>query len=503
MSKFIQSKEAIKNIFSKYKKSNKKIALTHGVFDVIHLGHLDYFKEAKQLADILVVSVTADKFVDKGLNKPFFNEKDRAYFLTSLEMIDYVIINNHSDSCDLINLIKPNFYVKGPDYKKKSGDVAGNLSKEKKAVIKNKGKIHITSGRQHSSSKIINEKLDFLSELQKKHINKLKKNNTKTSLKQKFEESLKKIKKEKILIIGEIIIDTYRYVEPLGQPSKENILSSNTVNSESFLGGTVPVVNNISQMNNNVTFVSVYKEKRIVNQLKSKINKSVRLKVFKNSNFIDIEKTRYVNNKSFSKMFEVYNFRNKTFNDQKLNNYLKKTINNYDHVIICDFGHGLINSEIVKILNKSKYLSANIQTNSGNRGYNLFTKYKKLDFLSVDEPELRLGLVDKESDHEILIKKIEKKYKNIMLTRGIDGLLFKKYKKKIIYFPALATNPRDTIGAGDTTYSFASCFVKNSKDSNLISFVSAIAGALKVNIIGHRTHVNLNEIYKTLINLTK
>ena len=105
MSKFIQSKEAIKNIFSKYKKSNKKIALTHGVFDVIHLGHLDYFKEAKQLADILVVSVTADKFVDKGLNKPFFNENDRAYFLTSLEMIDYVIINNHSDSCDLINLI--------------------------------------------------------------------------------------------------------------------------------------------------------------------------------------------------------------------------------------------------------------------------------------------------------------------------------------------------------------------------------------------------------------
>ena len=66
------------------------------------------------------------------------------------------------------------------------------------------------------------------------------------------------------------------------------------------------MVNNVSQMNNNVTFVSVYKEKRIVNQLKRKINKSVRLKVFKNSNFIDIEKTRYVNNKSFSKMFEGY-----------------------------------------------------------------------------------------------------------------------------------------------------------------------------------------------------
>ena len=218
---------------------------------------------------------------------------------------------------------------------------------------------------------------------------------------------------------------------------------------------------------------------------------------------MDIEKTRYVNNKTFSKMFEVYNFRNKSLNDQKLKRFLNQEIKNFDHVIVCDFGHGLINSEIIKILHKSKYLSANIQTNSGNRGYNLFTKYKKLDFLSIDEPELRLGLVDKESNNEKLIKKIEKRYKNIMLTRGRDGLLFKKNKEKIVYFPALATNPRDTIGAGDTTYSFASCFVKNSKDSNLISFVSAIAGALKVNIIGHRSYVSLNEIHKTLINLTK
>ena len=102
-----------------------------------------------------------------------------------------------------------------------------------------------------------------------------------------------------------------------------------------------------------------------------------------------------------------------------------------------------------------------------------------------------------------MLKKIKNKYKNVMLTKGIDGLVFKKEKSKTVYFPALATNPRDTIGAGDTTFSFASCFVKNSKDSNLISFVSAIAGALKVNIIGHRSYVRLNDVFKTFINLTK
>ena len=186
MLKFLENKEKIKKKILNLKREKRKITLAHGVFDLIHLGHLDYFKEAKQLSDILIVSVTADKYVDKGLNKPFFGEKDRAFFLTALEMVDYVVINHQSDSTELINLIKPNYYVKGPDYKKKEGDLAGNLSKEKRAVIKNGGKIFFTSGRQHSSSKLINEKLDFLNDDQKKNINKIKKNYSRDSLKQKF-----------------------------------------------------------------------------------------------------------------------------------------------------------------------------------------------------------------------------------------------------------------------------------------------------------------------------
>ena len=481
----------------------KKIILTHGVFDLVHTGHIDYFNEAKKFGDILVVSVTSNKFVNKGVNRPYFDEISRVKFLSSLSVVNYVVLSNFPSSVKIIQKLKPHYYVKGPDYKKKEGDLAGNLSKEKRAVLKNGGKIFFTSGRQHSSSKLINEKLDFLNDDQKKNINKIKKNYSRDSLKQKFEETIKKSKKDKILVIGEIIVDTYRYVEPLGQPSKENILSSNTISSESFFGGAIPVVNNVSQMSNNVTFISVFNNKKIKSTIKKKLNKKIKLKLFRNSNFIDIEKIRYVNNKSFSKMFEVYNFKNKSLMDKRILSDLKKNINKYDHVIVCDFGHGLIDNEMVKILQKSKYISANIQTNSGNRGYNLFTKYKKLDFLSIDEPELRLGLVDKENHHEIMLKKIKNKYKNVMLTKGIDGLVFKKEKSKTVYFPALATNPRDTIGAGDTTFSFASCFVKNSKDSNLISFVSAIAGALKVNIIGHRSYVRLNDVFKTFINLTK
>ena len=110
-----------------------------------------------------------------------------------------------------------------------------------------------------------------------------------------------------------------------------------------------------------------------------------------------------------------------------MKNFLNKNLRKFDKVIICDFGHGLFNSEIINLIQKkAKFICANIQTNSGNRGFNLFTKYSKLDLLCVDEPELRLGLKEKYIPINKLIKNNNlKNYKNIIVTRGINGLIIK------------------------------------------------------------------------------
>ena len=247
----------------------------------------------------------------------------------------------------------------------------------------------------------------------------------------------------------------------------------------------------------------------IINLLFSKINKyfsedKIKLKLFKQNKYEDIIKRRYLNNANFLKIFEVYKFNNRDYNDINLTSYLNKNLKKFDHVIVCDFGHGLINNKIANILSsKSKFISANIQTNSGNRGYNLFIKYPKLDFLCLDEPEFRLGVQDKNSKLNKIINSLsKKKYKKIMITRGIEGLNYKS-NSKVIHIPALTTNIKDTLGAGDAVFSFAACFVKNTKNDKLISLTSAIAGAIKVGIVGHRLHVKLDEIYKTLRSILK
>ena len=138
-----------------------KIALCHGVFDLIHIGHVRYLKKAKSIADILVVSITADKFIKKGFNSPHFNEKIRLEVVSSFSFVDYVILSESETSVNVINLIKPDFYVKGSEYKKIKEDRSGNIIKEINAVRKNRGKIIFTNEIRSSSTKLLNKYFDF------------------------------------------------------------------------------------------------------------------------------------------------------------------------------------------------------------------------------------------------------------------------------------------------------------------------------------------------------
>ena len=108
MNKLINSNDLVK----KLKFANKIVSLSHGVFDLIHHGHLRHFEEIKKKSDILVVSVTVDDFVKKGSGRPYFSLKDRLYALSKIELIDYIVESKSLSSVDIIKKIKPNFYIK-------------------------------------------------------------------------------------------------------------------------------------------------------------------------------------------------------------------------------------------------------------------------------------------------------------------------------------------------------------------------------------------------------
>lgn len=120
-----------------FKKVNKKIVFTNGCFDILHVGHVRYLKEAKKLGDILVVGLNSDSSVNKikGEKRPIVNEKERAEILLSLEAVDYVVIFEEETPFKLIKKINPDILVKGGDWKEE--DIVGSdIVRKKGGTVK-------------------------------------------------------------------------------------------------------------------------------------------------------------------------------------------------------------------------------------------------------------------------------------------------------------------------------------------------------------------------------
>ena len=132
-----------------------------------------HLKEAKKKVDILVVSVTEDKFVKKGPNQPINNSHKRISFLSSIEYVDYVFLNRSSTSQNVVKHLKPNVYFKGKDYL--SGDFTNNLNLEKNTIKKFGGKTIFTKTEIMSSSKIINNNFSNWTIEQKKFLKNISK----------------------------------------------------------------------------------------------------------------------------------------------------------------------------------------------------------------------------------------------------------------------------------------------------------------------------------------
>ena len=131
----ILSLDCADKAFAAMRQHGKKTVLCHGVFDVLHSSHIDYFLKSKQHGDILVASLTDDEYVNKGPNRPYFTIKQRCAVIASLSVVDYVIVSPEPSAVTVINLIKPNIYSKGIEYQNKE-DITKKIELENNALLK-------------------------------------------------------------------------------------------------------------------------------------------------------------------------------------------------------------------------------------------------------------------------------------------------------------------------------------------------------------------------------
>ncbi len=134
------------------KAGGKIVGLCHGCFDIVHIGHIRHFAAAKKLCDVLFVSVTADRYVNKGPDRPVIPEGERAEVVASLKPVSGSIINQFATATSLLERILPSIYFKGQEYEHSADP---RFLEEKSVAAKLGIDVRHTFEKVHSSSKII------------------------------------------------------------------------------------------------------------------------------------------------------------------------------------------------------------------------------------------------------------------------------------------------------------------------------------------------------------
>lgn len=498
--------EELAEILQGLKVQGKKIVHCHGVFDLLHIGHIRHFQEARKSGDLLVVTVTPDRFVNKGPHRPAFPENLRLEALSALEMIDYVALNRTPMAVEAIKLLKPHFYAKGPDYKHAEKDHTGGISLEEEAVRSVGGELLITEDITFSASSLINRHLSSFPKEVSEWVLDFSTRYTSDDILS----YLKSAHSLKVLVVGEAIIDEYQYGEAIGKSSKEPMLAVKRTSTEMFPGGSLAVANHIANFVDYVGLLSFLGEQNTQEEfIREKLNPKIHPKFLYRKDSPTIVKRRFIESYFFTKLMEIYEI-NDSLLDSRDNRALCETLEEilplYDLVIVMDFGHGMMTPEAIRILaDKAPFLAVNAQSNAGNVGYQSLTKYPRADYVCMAENEIRMETRDRRGDLKEMVLELSKKrsYERITVTRGSSGCLAWSKSEGFFEIPALAGKVIDRMGAGDSFLSLTALCVAQKAPAEVAGFIGNVVGAQAVATVGHRKSIERAPLFKHIESVLK
>ena len=491
------------------RKEGRSVVHCHGVFDLVHPGHVAHLEEAKRMGDVLVVSVTAARFVYKGPGHPYFSDELRLRTLAALECVDYVILSEAQTAMQIIGVIKPDIFIKGKEYEPAADDLTSETYNERVQVESMGGEVRFTSGDVvFSSTKLLNNNMPVLSEEAKDYAKR-------ALLSTSFDEvkaAVDSFAKLKVLVVGDIVIDEYVFCNIQGLMSKDQSLSTRFTREERYLGGSLAVARHLASFAGGVTVCSmVGQDERLHSQMLSELGCSMLLDLSTDPSYKTPIKRRFIqkvgSREDYRKLFSInYLLDGSEYADVDRRCFaekLRKAVGGYDVVFVADYGHGLIDDGIMEILeNRSKYLVLNCQTNSSNAGENNITKYHRADAFTLDERELKQSFHYVGTDYENALRSLFAHLGSASgwLTLGSYGALHVCGKADpLLHCPAFTQSIVDTIGAGDAFFALAGLSAASSAKPEIGTLLGNMAGALAANYLCNASSITKSWLLKSLM----
>jgi rfaE bifunctional protein kinase chain/domain/rfaE bifunctional protein nucleotidyltransferase chain/domain len=483
----------------------RTVVQCHGVFDLLHIGHIRHFQEAKQSGHLLVVTVTPDRYVNKGPHRPVFTESLRAQAVAALDLVDYVAINKWPTAVEAIQTIRPEVYVKGSDYRDPSGDHTGGIVLEQQAVESVGGRLVFTDDIHFSSSALLNQHMSIFSQEVQDYLAEFR-------CKYPIDEVtglIDRARRLRVLVLGEAIIDDYQYCETLGKAGKEPILAAQFVRSEKFVGGALAVANHIASCCSNVQLVTMLGSDDSHEELiRANLAPGIVPEFLVMEHAPTLIKRRFIETYPFQKLFEVYVMDEQAAQRKSadLCAVLADLAPQFDVVVAADYGHGVIGPAAVDVVcQTARCLGVNAQINAGNHGFNTVSKYRRADFISLSEREIRLETRNPAGDLCQIVERVatELHCRHVLITRGQKGLLCFGRDEGFFEVPAFALRTVDRVGAGDAVFAIGSICAALGAPIEVIGFIGNVVGSEAVGIVGNERFIERAPLLKHIEALLK
>ncbi len=489
------------------KEQHKTVVHCHGVFDLMHIGHIRHFQQAKAMGHMLVVTVTPDCFVNKGPNRPVFNQDLRAAAISALEAVDFVAINKWPMAIETIKLLRPDVFVKGAEFRDRSVDKTNAISMEEETIREVGGQLTFTDDAVvFSSSHLLNRYLSVLPRSLKDYLIDFA---ARYGL-ETVERCLAGAGQLKVLVIGEAIIDEYEYCETIGKGGKEPILVTRHINSERFIGGSLAIANQVAALSDEINVLTFLGDSTAGDALiEETLNPKIKRTFLPLGNVPTITKKRFVEVYPAQKLLEVDTLDMKqsfSAHSEILCARIRELLPVHDLVIVADYGHGMLGQDSVRTLcESSSFLAVTTQMNADNHGFHTISKYPRADYICISENELRLEARNRSGDLRDIIRVLsdEMSCSRVLITQGERGCLCFSGNEGFCEVPAFTDRVVDRTGVADSIFAVTALCAAQDAPIEILGFVANAVGAQAISIVGNRSPVTRVPLLRQIESLLK
>jgi rfaE bifunctional protein kinase chain/domain/rfaE bifunctional protein nucleotidyltransferase chain/domain len=487
----ICSLDGLVSLREEARRAGRTVVHCHGCFDIVHPGHIHHLQFAKSLGDVLVVSVSADTHVNKGVNRPLIPDDLRAASVAALECVDAVYVNPDPTAVELLERLRPDVYVKGREYERSSDP---RFHTERDTVARHGGRV-VFSGADvvYSSTALIGT----LGEIDPFRQEKLARFRDRHALSNANLHALvHQFREKRVLVVGDYVLDRYHFCDATGVAGEGPMLALRALRHADYDGGAGVVALHLAGLGARPVLFSALADDELSRQVEMRLGAAgVDVRCGRERRELVTQHRYLVDQSKLFKVDEGAATPSDSRQAERLAAQIVAAADGAAAVVFADAGYGVITGGLLdrvltELRRRVPVLAAGVSGRQGN-----LTRFKGVDLLCPSERQARAAQHDFDGGLGAVAWNVLNSTgaRQAIVTLGKQGLVtFDRNGRadderlRSEYIPALAGTAVDPLGCGDALLATAALTLAAGGSLQAAAFLGSIAAAVEVQQIGNR-----------------